>query len=228
MKEYIINGRIFRLNLFDKLNNESAYLIGYLAGDAAFSARTHKKLAKLTISSNNKNIILWIKENFCPDSIYRSIIPINKKRNIVSTNLSHILPLSSKFSPIFEKYGILDLKVNRRCVNISKALFRSYLKGLIDSDGHFSSGRRKDRNRVWCNFGITHQSIELLKTVQKYLSEEVGISSYINPRKDEKCMDLKLSKISDILILIKWLNEENLCPFDKQYQIQKIIHLTSV
>lgn len=225
MLEYIINKKSFRLNIFDELDYNSAYFIGYLAGDAAFSRKTHKKHAKLTISSINEQIIIWIKNNFCPDSTYRSIIPVNKKRNIVTKNLSYILPLSSKFSPIFNKYGILDIKENRKCINISKKLFREYLKGIIDSDGHFSSGRRKDRNRIWCNFGITHQSLQLLKTIQKYLSEELEISSYINPRNNEKCMDLKISKISDIIKLINWLNLENNCPFDKYYQTDKILNL---
>jgi len=225
MEEYIINNKKFRLNIFDKLDSKSAYLIGYLAGDGIFSRRTHKKLAKMTISSNDKKTIEWISENFCPDSTFRSILPINKTRNIVSKNLSYILPLSSKFSPVFEKYGILGIKSDRRCVNISKSLFKYYLRGLIDSDGHFSSGRRKDRNRVWFQLGITHTSLPLLTFVQKFLHEELGTSSFITSRKTENCMDLRMSSKESVLKLINWLTEDNLSPFHKQYQVDKILSL---
>jgi hypothetical protein len=82
MEEYIINNKKYRLKIFDKLDYNSAYLIGYLAGDGNFSKKTHKKHAKLTVSSINKERIEWIKATFCPDSKINSIIPINKKRNI--------------------------------------------------------------------------------------------------------------------------------------------------
>jgi len=225
MKEYVINNKKYRLNLFDKLDSSSAYLIGYLCGDGSFAKKTHKRKSRMRVSSVNKETIIWIKENFCPDSAINSHIPINKKRNIKTKNMSHVLTMSSKFSEALNKYGVLSLKKDRRIVNISKNLFRCYLKGLIDSDGHFASGRRKDRNRVWAQLGITHQSTHVLSYVQKFLHEELNLSSFVNIRNDEDCLDLKMSKIDSVLKLINWLNEDDSCPFYKKYQTDKIVSL---
>lgn len=133
--------------------------------------------------------------------------------------------MSSMFSKTFDKYGVLEIKENRRIVNISKKLFKSYLKGLIDSDGHFSSGIRRDRNRVWMNLGITHQSEQVLGYVQRFLHNELNISSFVNRRKDEDCLDLKMSNIESVIKLINWLYEENNCPFYKKYQCDKCLSL---
>lgn len=225
MKEYIINNKSYRLNIFDKLDPSSAYLIGYLCGDGSFNKKTHKKHEKLSICSKELNTIEWIRDNFTPDATIGSVLPVNKVRNIVTTNLSYRLALSSLLSPVFKKYGIMSIKSERQCIGISKQMFINYLKGLIDSDGHFSSGRRKDRNRVWMNFGITHQSINVLNYVQKYLHENLNISSFVNQRKDEDCLDLKISNIESVIKLINWLYSSNDCPFVKTYQADKCLQL---
>jgi hypothetical protein len=225
MKEYVINNKKYRLNIFDSLCPETAYLIGYLAGDGGFSKETHKKKSKLYVSSNDLKTIEWMKEKFCPDSTIGSKIPINKTRNIVSTNLSYTLSFSSLFSPTFKKYGILDIKENRMCVNISKKLFKYYLRGLVDSDGHITCGRRKDRNRIYGNLGITHGSEKLLKTIQLYLETELNISSSLSLRKTEKCWDLKVASLPKLKQFCEWISEDELTPFYKKYQINKFKEL---
>lgn len=225
MKEYIINNKKYRLNLFDKLDKKDAYLIGYLAGDGNYNKKTHKKLEKIATSSTNKEIIYWIRDNYCPDATISSIIPVNKKRNIVTTNYSYRISLSSKFSPIFNKYGILGLKKDRTLVNVSKDNFKYYLRGLIDADGHFSSGIRKDRNRIWVNFGITHQSHNLLNSIQNYLHNNLNISSSVRPRKDENCLDLKISNRESVKKLINWLYNDLETPCYKLEQANKFLSL---
>jgi hypothetical protein len=224
-KEYIINNKTFRLNLFDELDFNSAYLIGYICGDGIYNKSTHKRQARMSVSSINEEVISWIAKNYCPDSTISKRIPVNKTRNIVSKNYSYRINMSSMFSKTFDKYGVLEIKENRRIVNISKKLFKSYLKGLIDSDGHFSSGIRRDRNRVWMNLGITHQSEQVLGYVQRFLHNELNISSFVNRRKDEDCLDLKMSNIESVIKLINWLYEENNCPFYKKYQCDKCLSL---
>ena len=211
MKEYLINGKQFRLNLFEKIENkEQAYLIGYLTGDGGFNPPTHKRLARLYVSSNNESIIQGFKEEFCPDSIISSKIPVNNSENynIVSNKLSYVLNFSSKFSETFNKFGVLGIKKNRTLVNISKKFMRQYILGLFDADGHISFGFRKDRNRLWGNFGITHQSYDVLSKVQKFLNEELNIASSILTRKDEDCMDLKFSKLDSVVKVLDWLYED--------------------
>lgn len=227
MKEYIINAKKYRLNVFDKLDDTSSYLIGYLCGDGIFNQPTHKRLARMGVSSNNREVIDWIVTTFTPDSTIDSRIPVNTTRNIVSTTLSHKITMSSKFADVFKKYGVLSLKPDRTCVGVSKVLFPNYLKGLIDSDGCFSSGKRKDRDRVWMNFQITHQSTSVLTSVQRYLHEELNLSSFVNKRKEENCYDLKMSNTASVLALINWLLETDTCPFYKKYQADKCLELSN-
>lgn len=210
MKEYLINNKQFRLNTFDHIrDSKDAYLIGYLCGDGSYSARTKKKRAKISICSSDKEIIEWIHKNYCPDSKMSSLIPVNKVRNIISTKPSYRLPLSSEFSETFEFYKILSKKKDRNLVNIPLKYMKYYILGLFDSDGHCSWGRRKDRNRLWCNIGITHQSINVLSKVQEFLTIHLNISSALKQRKDEDCLDLKFSNRDSIIRFINWLYSED-------------------
>lgn len=228
MKEYTINRKIYKLNIFDKLDENSAYLIGYLAGDGNFNKSTWKRKARISVGSINENTIKWMIAHFCPDTSYKSIIPVNKRLGIVTKNRSYRFTFSSKFSEVFNKYGILSLKVDRKLVNISKNLMQCYLKGLIDADGYFSGGRRKDRNRIWVKFNITHQSLSLLKSIQRFLEIELDITSGIYPRKKENCLDLTISSTKNIKKLINWLKLETKCPFVKYNSMEKVSKLLNV
>lgn len=205
MKEYLINGKTFRLNVFEKITESSdAYLIGYLTGDGNFHNATHKRLARMAVSSINKDVIDFFKESYCPDSTVKAKLPINKKRNIVAKNLAYYMCFSSKFSSTFNKFGILCRKSDRVMCNIPKKFMPYYFMGLFDADGCWSWGYRKDRNRLWGKFMITHQSMKLLCSLQRYLSEELGVSTYIRPRSDENCMDLTASARGDLAKIIEW------------------------
>lgn len=216
MKEYLINGKTFRLAVFDKIEDkEQAYLLGYLLGDGGIQGSTHKRLARLYVCSSNEEIITYFRDRFTPDAAINKKWPINKTRDIVANKYAYSLGFSSKFSESFNKFGLLSTKSNRDIVNIPKKFMKSYLLGLFDADGHFSWGRRKDRNRLWVNMAITHQSLKALTKIQKYLYEELGMPSYVSPRNDEECLDLKMSKREDVVRFIEWLYEDTPESFDK-------------
>lgn len=218
MKEYTINNKKFRLNVFDHIRNSNdAYLIGYLCGDGSFAFKTKKKRAKISICSSDKEIIDWIHNNYCPDSTVSSIMPINKKRpEIIATKLSYRLSLSSEFSETFNFYKILCKKIDRDLVNIPNRYIKSYLLGLFDADGHCSWGKRKDRNRLWVNIGITHQSEPLLIKIQSYLTNILNIASSIKKRKDENCLDLKFSNRENAKKFLLWLYEDNIFSMNRK------------
>lgn len=218
MKEYTINNVKFRLNTFEHIRDfNDAYLIGYLCGDGGFAERTKKKLAKIAVSSSDKEIIDWMQNNYCPDSKISSIMPINKKRpEIISKKLSYRLPLSSKFSDTFDFYKILCKKTDRDMVNIPNKYFKAYLLGLFDADGHCSWGKRKDRNRLWVNIGITHQSENLLIKVQAYLTNVLNIASSVKRRKDENCLDLKFSNRDNAKKFLLWLYSDNMFSMNRK------------
>lgn len=207
MKEYLINDRTFRLNIFEKITSDTqAYLVGYLLGDGIYCKGSHKRQARMGISSSDIGVIEKIKEIFTPDTSLDSRIPINDKRNIKSNKLSNKIIFSSKFSESFKKFGILELKENRTYTNISKKYMPALIKGLIDADGAISYGKRKDRNRIWSYVSITHSSITMLSKLQSFLEKELGVSSSIKPKGTEKCYVFKISSLENCLKLLKYIS----------------------
>ena len=207
LKEYSVAGKIYRFDIFDKITTKNeAYFIGYMAGDGAISIeKNSNRKPRMDVSSSDFDTIDFFQKRFCPDTPISSKLPSNKSRNIIARKLVYSIHFSTKFSETFKKFGILDLKINRKLVNISKVSFKYYLLGLFDADGHLSFGRRKDRNRIWMSFAITHQSYNLLHSIQTFLVNELNIASSLAKRKDENCYDLKVSSIPSVMKLIQWL-----------------------
>lgn len=210
MKEYKINNKIFRLDLFENIRDETdAYLIGYLLGDGIYNKPTHKRNARLGISSSDKYIIEFFVNKYSPNSTIKSIIPVNKKRNIITNKKSYSFTFSSKFINTFNKYGILSLKKDRTFHNIPKNLFPSFLLGLFDADGNFSWGFRRDRNRLWAQFKITHQNQRMLIKLQRYIESNYSISTFINPKQGEDCSVLQISSLDNVNKLMNLIYSKN-------------------
>ena len=207
MKEYTVQGTKYKMRLFEKiLDGDESYLIGYLLGDGGFNKGTHKRKARMYVTSINEDLILNIQAKFIPDTTISSRVPVNKKRpNIKTDKLSYKIQFPAKFYNTFNKFGILDVKENRNYHNIPKNFMPDMILGLFDADGHISWGKRKDRNRLWANWGITHPNLTMLIKIQRFLSEELGISSYVNPRKNERVYDLKLSHRENIIKLCDFM-----------------------
>lgn len=215
---YKINGKEYRIRDFSEINTkEEAYFIGYLLGDGAYARRSKKKLEKISISSIEEYIIKFFKQYFQPDNNYRSRIPVNKTRNIVTETYSHIMPISSVLSDTFVKYQIMGLKEDRRfCELSSESLMKSYILGLIDSDGYVSyhygfNSSEKDRKEndkrtvLKHAIGITHPATEMLVSLNLYLTKILGINGIVDKKSDEKCMIYRINSRPHIKVLIEWL-----------------------
>jgi len=217
MKEYKINNKIYKLDVFENIRHEKdAYLIGYLLGDGGFHKPTHKRNARIFVSSVDEYIIKYFNDEYCPNNTYLSKIPVNKKRNIISNQQSHVLVFSSKFSETFKKYGLLSLKKNRTFHNIPKKLFPSFLLGLFDADGNFSWGIRKDRNRLWAQFKITHQNLKMLQKLQRELLDKYEILTYVTPKGREDCYVLQVSKLNHVRKLMNIMYSKNNLIYNKR------------
>lgn len=221
LEEYRINNKTYRLRLFDKLDVNTAYLIGYLAGDGIFYKPTHKRNSRIGVSSSDMYIVYAMRDYFCPDNSVQEKWPYNNTRNIKATKYTALLQFSSKFSPVFNKYGILSLKEDRKLINVSKALMRYYVLGLFDADGHISWGYRKDRNRLWANIGFTHNSYHLLTRLQNYIDEELDISTTVRQRRDEHCYDMKFGKLENVRKFLNWLYQEEMPFTHNKFKEQK-------
>ena len=211
MKEYKIAGKTYRLDVFNKIRNHSdAYLIGYILGDGAYHDMTHKRNARIGVSSTDMYIIDHFSKTYCPDNACTERQPnSNKKRGIIGKRPYKNLTFSSMFSETFKKHGVLSLKRDRNYHNIPKKLFGSFLLGLFDADGSMSFGRRKDRNRLWANFNITHESMAVLKKIQNDLLLKYSIPTALTEKKGEGCYVLRTAKRQDVekLYYIMYDNE---------------------
>lgn len=207
IKEYNVQGKKFRMQIFNKVDtHEQAYLIGYLLGDGGFNDSTHKRRARLFVSSADEYIIKGFQEQFCPDTPISSRIPVNNTRKEIKSFIySYRLQFPSKFHDTFKKFGVLSVKTERTYHNIKKDFMGSMLLGLFDADGSLSWGRRKDRNRLWCNYLITHPNLKMLEKLQEFLADELNVTTQIRPKGKENCYILRTSNRDNVVKIIDFM-----------------------
>lgn len=217
-EEYTIVGKKYRLHLFDKIETrEQAYMLGYMIGDGGYNRPTHKRNARMFASTVDKYIIDHFKQHFQPDNAIDSRIPINRSRpEIIGRQIAYRMTFSSKFTPIFKRHGILSLKKNRTFHNIPKNKMSQFILGLVDADGYITWGKRKDRNRLWCNFGVTHPSLKMLEKLQRFLLEELKIPTSISPKGTEKCYILRTGSLPMIARFIEFIYKDTPSVYNKR------------
>lgn len=207
MVEYIVNNKLIRVNVFDKIRDSfDAYFLGYLFCDGAYAKATHKRNHRMAVSSTDVEIIDAFVEHYQPTSdpklrdsnnnLDKGIIGRKKYKNLV---------LSSKFSPYLESFGVMCLKIDRVYQNIPKKFFIPFLLGCFDADGSISWGHRKDRNRLWANFTLTHASLGFLTKIQKQLHDDFSISTFVFPKGKDKCFVLRVSDRNEVAKLFNIL-----------------------
>lgn len=206
MEEYIINGKKVVVNLFDEIRDDNdAYLIGYLMCDGAYAANTHKRKHRISVSSTDTYIIDFFRDHYQPLTELRIKQPNdNKQAGIFGRRVYKSLTFSSLFSDKLEKYGVMNLKVNREIKGIPEEHFTTFLLGMFDADGNISYGYRKDRNRLWANFRITYPNKSVLETVSSFLAS-IGICSSTSKKKDENCYVLTVAKVSSVKKLYEYI-----------------------
>ena len=215
MKEY---------NTFEKITtNDQAYLIGYLCGDGGVNGINEPRTTRMSLSSSDEETIIYLAK-FFGDLKISSRIPVNCKRpEIKSDRLSYRINFPVKYSKVFNKFGILSYKKDRTLVNISRRNMRPYLLGLFDADGCITFGNRKDRNRLWGKINFTHPSYKLLESIQRFLDEELGISSRIAPKGVEKCFVLEFAKLDNVYKFCKYLYPEDYSGYYLKRKQQKAL-----
>jgi len=178
--EYTVRGQVKRFNCFDKLCENTSYLIGYLACDGSYvSCKGNRGYDFMAVASKDLYILEGFKEDFCPDmTIYYLGVKSSKKVHAVSEVWELRFP--RKMNESFRKFGVLDYKISRRIIGVSISNFLPYLAGCIDSDGFISVKYRRDCRTPRLCFYITHQSSVFLKDLQHYLSQ-LGVNTYVHP-----------------------------------------------
>lgn len=201
MEEYIVNNKLVSVNTFSKIrDNFDAYFLGYLFCDGAYHKPTHKRNHRIAVSSTNIEIIDAFIEHFQPSSNIQVREPnSNPNLGIVGKMRYKNLILSSKFSEHLKEFGVMCLKKERVYQNVPKKFFIPFLLGCFDADGSISWGARKDRNRLWADFKITHASLKFLNKLQKQLYDDFKISSFVTVKSErEECFVLRFSDRNEV------------------------------
>lgn len=211
MEEYIVNNKHIQVNVFDKIRDSfDAYFLGYLFCDGAYHRPTHKRKHRISVSSADIEIIDSFIEHYQPTTDPKEREPnVNQALGIVGKKNYKNFVLSSKFSEPLESFGVMKLKKERIYQNVPKKFFKQFLLGCFDADGSISWGVRKDRNRLWADFKITHGSLQFLLKLQKQIYDDFNMSSFVAKKSEkEECFILRLSERSEVARMFDILYSE--------------------
>ena len=133
-------------------NSEKAYLLGYIFSDGCLSYDKHSKRERITIVSNDSQIINEFHKIMTPN---KSIYQQGKSYKIVSNN-----PIDIQ---ILKEHGITYNKSSSiKFPDISKELIPDFIRGIFDGDGSVYVNRTKSNNIIYeyLNVSFTTGSLD--------------------------------------------------------------------
>ena len=183
---------------FNKIDTpEKAYALGFILADGYINK---KNLVELAICKKDIEIIEHISKTI------ESEIHIDNTFNKKTRRFPRVRTIK-KIKDI-TKFTGGRLKEERHYPIVKKELERYLLLGFFDGDGCITWGYRKDRNRIWQKVSFTSQ-LHLLEGVQQMLYKNLGISSVIRPKGDEKCYVIEFANKKDVLKFINFVYPNN-------------------
>jgi len=224
LREYIDKGNWRRYRDLQKVyDKQDAYLIGYLYGDGGFI--TNGGSSFMSVSSINWNVIEAFKDRFCPDQQVRNI---GKKSStkVKATNDVYELRFPPKFSKQLEKFGLFCKKKDRSLKGVPDKFFINVLHGLIDADGFWTVGHRKDCRSPRLRIMITHRSQHFLVDVQRKLEMLYNVSSTIVLHDSGQCYRLSVQNTSRAIMLAREIiaNIDYTCNDFKLWMIKEYLN----
>lgn len=203
--------------LINNSKENITYLVGFLAGDGNFCSGWGKRKDRLSVTTTDESFVDWCSENVIEFSKENPRFNNNKKLNIIAKLPAYVKTFPANWMGFLKNYGILSKKEERSCVNIQKKYMGYWLLGLFDADGCVSYSFRKDRDRICAKVSYTHPSVKLLSYVQKFLTDELDISSRISPKGTEKCYTLEFSKIDSVLKFCDYIYSTKFVVIPRKY-----------
>ncbi len=158
-------------DFFDRINKESAYVLGYLFADGNINWNPEKGYQSVTITASEKD-----HEH------------LEKIRNIISstkpllysekTRSYRLIANSKKLCKVLMKLGLVPSKsLIVEFPEIPKKYLRHFIRGVIDGDGTVRYVKRK--RSPYFEISISSGSHSFLKSVSAILNEHVGIDAGI-------------------------------------------------
>lgn len=205
-----IHRKPIKENFFKKLNNESAYVYGYLLADGCLSKRKHRNGYRISFTTIDKELLDKIVSRLEAEQ-YK----IRKSKTIIR-NIAYTFQTSN---PIITKdlikYGFIERKANRLVIpkEVTNELFWHFLRGFFDGDGCFYVVNSFDRkyNYLKGSFSLCSLSKDFLISIQDTL-KQYSIFSRIKKHSSQETYSLIVARFDDLKHLYSFLykNSDNL------------------
>lgn len=158
-------------NIFDKLDENSAYLLGYIFTDGNVAWNPKKSYRSLTITASEKDMSHLEK--------LREILSSTKPLLYSSKTKSYrLIVVSKKLSKKLMKLGVMPRKsLIVDFPKVSKTYLRHFIRGVVDGDG---SVRYVDRERSpYFELKVYSGSPKFLKKLAKLIYDEIEVFAKI-------------------------------------------------
>ena len=187
LKEYSKFQKRVALNLGKIDTREKAYALGFILCDGHID---EKSMVSVAVAQKDKEIVEFI----C--TVIDSTLNFDSKFNAKQKQFPNYFT-SRKINDI-KKFTGGRLKTERHYPRVPKELERYLLQGAFDADGCITWGRRKDRNRIWQKVSFTSQQ-KILLGIQQAMYKNIGVSSMIAPKGNEKCYVMSICSKEAVL-----------------------------
>lgn len=156
---------------FDELNENSAYVLGYIFTDGNVSWNPNKSYWSLTITSSEKD------KNHL-ENIRKLLSSTKPLLYSPKTKSYRLIVTNKKICQKLMKFGVIPNKsLTVNFPNISKEYLRHFIRGVIDGDGSVSYVNRE--KSPYFEIRIFSGSQNFLKRLLKVLNKEINISTKI-------------------------------------------------
>lgn len=202
LRESVINQKPVTYNINKIDSKEKAYILGFIAGDSAFS---EYNILDLAVKYEDREILEFISET----------LECDISDNLKTDKIKRIFPKSRIGCKIPDILTFIKgrLKKERNLPIVSKNYEPYLLQGFFDAEGCITWGYRQDRDRLWQKVSFT-SSYSLLLSLQNILLS-YGISTSLKPKANEDCYVIEFSNELDVFTFLKIL------PTDSFYLTRK-------
>lgn len=205
--EYTVRGKTYRYYAFDKIENaDDAYFIGFMSADGSYlhNKKGDTNYPRMGLTSTSRYVVYKFHERYCPDAVV-SERGLRSSEKIKANNPITEITFPRKLSSTFKKFGILDYKPKRKLRGIPKHLMSACVLGITDADGCFVIRHRKDCRTPRLNVHIVSGAINVLEQIQRFIDEELGISSSLYQRKASDCFELRINNSNNAVKFGNWI-----------------------
>lgn len=193
--EYNDKGNVYRYKTFDKITSkEEAYFIGFMMMDGSFLnfKKGNKRYPRMGITTTFHYFVEYYQQMYCPDTTITTREARSSKK-VNAINPTKEIEFPRKMNRIFERFGLLDYKPNRKVVGIPKRFVHCFVLGVMDADGCFVVRHRKDCRTPRLSVHVVSSCINCLEWIQRYAEEELGFASSVYQRKNSACYELRIN-----------------------------------